>query len=1142
MKKIIQIIKDNPAYIAMLKGKGDIVVSHASDEAILIASAFLTLPRNMLIVKESLYQAQILYGQLQELLNNQVLFFPSDESLRVEALAASGEIMGERISTLYELTNDQPKIVICHTHSLIRFVPDKELYLSHVIHLKTGDIIEPLHLRELLYQSGYSSMQRVDEPFYFSKRGGVIDVYSIQYDQPIRIEFFDDEIESIRFYDRNTQRSLEHIDEVTILPATDILYDDKEVNHVIEQIEELQDNTNCDGFEENLEEEISIDIESLKNCDGNNRLYQYMGLFSSSTTLLSYFDKPLIITSSEEKIKNIYKQYVEETFYYHLELQNMGRMLKGLKLYNDVQPLIKNHTIDFIDLKIKENQITFNTSEVMLPLVNEKQLAGDIEYLSRNNKILMCLANQNQIDRMIDLLENYQIHYTLVANDDQIYDGINIYMGHLKTGIDFYEEHVVLLTESELFKIHSRPKKGYIKYRDAKIINDYNELNIGDYVVHDTHGIGQYMGIKTLEVKGAKRDYLYIAYKGNDTLYIPVENFKLVRKYASRDGKPPKVHALDSVEWKKAKARVKNKVDDLADRLVELYAKRMQQVGFAFPEDDEMQLEFESKFGYELTPDQQRSVDEIKADMEKPQPMDRLLCGDVGFGKTEVALRACFKAILAQKQVAFLCPTTILSSQHYHTFTERFKDYPINIALLNRFTTTKQKKQILNDLKEGKIDLLVGTHRILSKDVEFKDLGLLCIDEEQRFGVRQKEKIKELRETIDVLTLTATPIPRTLQMSLMGIRGLSQIETPPLNRMPVQTYVMEKNNALIKQVIEREMGRNGQVFYLYNRTESIEQVAKNVQQLVPQARVGIGHGRMNKDTLERVMQRFIDKEYDILVCTTIIETGIDIPNANTIIIEDADRFGLSQLYQIKGRVGRSERVAYAYLLYAKNKQLNEEATKRLKAIKEFAQLGSGYKIAMRDLSIRGSGDILGGEQAGFIDTVGFDMYMKILQDAIDEKQGTKTTKKEVPTQNINVEGYIPENYVESDIEKLNLYQQIYNAQSLEEIDALEKELKDLYGTLPQQVNNIVLKREYEILCAQDFIAASHEDKETVSITLTAEYSSQIDGNELFILCNRLFTKPKLKYENNQITIQISTRGEWLSYAIELLNQLKNESR
>lgn len=568
----------------------------------------------------------------------------------------------------------------------------------------------------------------------------------------------------------------------------------------------------------------------------------------------------------------------------------------------------------------------------------------------------------------------------------------------------------------------------------------------------------------------------------------------------------------------------------------------MKQPGFAYPKDDAMQIQFEECFGYDLTPDQQEAVKEIKADMELPRPMDRLLCGDVGFGKTEVALRACFKAILANKQVAFLCPTTILSSQHYHTMTKRFENFPVNIALLNRFTTLKQRKQILADLKAGKIDLLVGTHRILSKDVEFKDLGLLCIDEEQRFGVRQKEKIKEMRKTIDVLTLTATPIPRTLQMSLMGIRGLSQIETPPLNRMPVQTYVMEKSEQLIKQVIERELGRKGQVFYLYNKTSNIESVANHIARMVPSARVGIGHGKMSRDQLEDVMQEFTDKEYDVLVCTTIIETGIDIPNANTIIIEDADKFGLSQLYQIKGRVGRSERVAYAYLLYAKNKQMNEEASKRLKAIKEFAQLGSGYKIAMRDLSIRGSGDILGGEQAGFIDTVGFDMYMKILQDAIDEKTGEKKEEKEVPVQNINVEGYIPENYVESDIEKLNLYQRVYKAQHLSQMTELENELKDLYGKLPREVNNIVMKRRYEILCNEPFIDEVKEAGDYIQVMLTQEFSAHIAGDELFELVNRLFKKPQLKYMKNEIVIMIPTSGHWLPLAIELLNELKKKAQ
>lgn len=1138
MKKIVQILKNNPAYLACLKGKGDIVVSHASDEAILIASSFFSSPRSMLIVKDSLYQAQLLYQELYPLLQNKVSFFPCDESLRIEALASSQEIMGERINTLASMCHSQAQIVICHTHSFIRYIPQKELFMEKTVHLQAGMTIEPVLLREKLIQSGYQNIQRVDEPFYFSKRGGVIDVFSIQYDNPIRIEFFDDEIESIRFFDKNTQRSLETIQEVDVLPATDLLFNEQEVPQVIERIQELQLETKCDEYQDNLEEEISIDIESLKAYDYSSRLYQYMNLFSSSSTLLSYFDDVLLMTSSKEKIHNIYHRYVEETFYYTHELETIGKMVHGLSLYQDIEPMLKRQTVDFVEFRTNDQQISFLTREIQLLLFNEKQLIQQIKDYLIQNKILMCLGSQHQIQMMIELLEDNSISYTMVGNDETIYDGVNIYMGNLHTGIDFYEEHVVLLTESELFKVNSQKKKGYIKYKDAKIIKDYTELNVGDYVVHDTHGIGQYMGIKTIETRGTKKDYLYIAYKGNDTLYIPVENFKLVRKYASRDGKVPKIHSLNSADWKKTKQRIKNKVNDLADKLIALYAARMKQEGFAYPKDDAIQLQFEACFGYELTPDQDEAVKEIKADMELARPMDRLLCGDVGFGKTEVALRACFKAILANKQVAFLCPTTILSSQHYHTMTKRFENFPVNVALLNRFTTLKQRRQIFADLKDGKIDLLVGTHRILSKDVEFKDLGLLCIDEEQRFGVRQKEKIKEIRKTIDVLTLTATPIPRTLQMSLMGIRGLSQIETPPLNRMPVQTYVMEKSEQLIKQVIERELGRQGQVFYLYNKTSNIESVAHNIARMLPTARVGIGHGKMTRDQLEDVMQAFTDKQYDVLVCTTIIETGIDIPNANTIIIEDADKFGLSQLYQIKGRVGRSERVAYAYLLYAKNKQMNEEASKRLKAIKEFAQLGSGYKIAMRDLSIRGSGDILGGEQAGFIDSVGFDMYMKILQDTIDEKTGTKNEEKEIPTQNINIEGYIPEDYVESDIEKLNLYQRIYKAQHLSQMQSLEKDLKDLYGKLPREVNNIVLKRKYEILCTEPFIDSVKEDGNYVQVMLTQEFSAHVEGDKLFELVNRLFTNPQLKYMKNEIVIMIPTVGHWLDMAIELLNELK----
>ena len=1138
MQKIIHILKNNPAYLALLKGQGEIVVSHASDEAKLIASAFFSSPRTMVIVKDNLYQAQLLYQELYPLMNGKIVFFPSDESLRVEVLASSQELVGERINAMASLCQSHPQVVICHTHSLIRYLPNKELFIENSITLNVGTIIEPLKLREKLIHSGYQMIQRVDEPFYYSKRGGVIDVYSIQYDNPIRIEFFDDEIESMRFFDKDTQRSLEPLKEVTILPATDLLYDDKEIDQVIDKIIDLKNNTNSEEFQDELEEDISIDIESLKIHDYSSRMYQYMSLFQSSTNLLSYFDDVLFMTSSQSKIVSTYNQYVEETFFYTQELQSIGKMVKGLDLYHDINTLIKNRQIDFLDFRDNDSQIPFMTREVQLSMLNETQLVQQLKDYIIQNKVLMCLDNSHQIEMMIDLLENNHMSYTMVGNDEKIYKGINIYLGNLKTGVEFYDEHVVLLTEAELFKVSSQKKRGYIKYKDAKIINDYTELNVGDYVVHDANGIGQYMGIKTIESKGVLKDYLYVAYKGNDTLYIPVENFKLVRKYASRDGKAPKIHSLNGTEWQKTKQRVRSKVDDLADQLIELYAQRMKQEGFAYPQDDAMQIQFEECFGYDLTPDQSDAVKEIKADMMLPRPMDRLLCGDVGFGKTEVALRASFKAILANKQVAFLCPTTILSSQHYHTMVKRFESFPVNIALLNRFTTTKEKNVILKDLKAGKIDLIVGTHRILSKDIEFKDLGLLCIDEEQRFGVKQKEQIKEIRKTIDVLTLTATPIPRTLQMSLMGIRGLSQIETPPLNRLPVQTYVMEKNEQLIRQVIERELGRNGQVFYLYNKTSNIDSVANNIARMIPNAKVGVGHGKMTRTQLEDVMQAFTDREYNVLVCTTIIETGIDIPNANTIIIEDADKFGLSQLYQIKGRVGRSERMAYAYLLYAKNKQMKEEATKRLKAIKEFAQLGSGYKIAMRDLSIRGSGDILGGEQAGFIDSVGFDMYMKILQEAIDEKTGEKKEEKEVPAQNISVEGYIPEKYVESDIEKLNLYQRIYKAQHLTHMNSLEKELKDLYGTLPREVQNIVMKRKYEILCTEPFIDSVKEVESRIQLMLTQEFSDKVEGDKLFELVNRLFKNAKFKYMKKEIVIFIPTDGQWLPYMLELLNELK----
>lgn len=1141
MNKVLEVLKDNPALKQMLTGHGEIVTNEASDEAYLIASAFCLQKRTMIIVKENQYQALTLYRLLNEMLPK-VCYYPSDESLRVESVAYSYELLGERINAMAMLNSDEPCICVCHMHSLVRYVTPPRLFKEATIHLKVGDIIEPLTLRKQLLDYGYISTQRVDTPFYMSKRGGVVDVYSIQYDNPIRIEFFDDEIESISFFNKDTQRREEAIMEVALLPATDMLYDRNQVDDVITKIQSLRDQMDLEeSIAETLDENIAMDMESLKGDDYNPRLYQYMNLFEDDCTILDYAKDPLIITASYEKILGTYKRFSEENFYYFHDIQSIGEMVKGLKVIHDPQVLLKNRAINFADFKEKESQIEFKAQSVQIPMMNEKIFLSTISDYLTYDKVVFCLQSQEQVRHLIRLFDDQGMKYTLIGNDDHIYDGINIFVGNLAIGIEFVDERVVFITAHELFKA-SDTKKGYVRYKDAKVIHDYNELNVGDYVVHDTNGIGQYMGIKTLEVKGVHKDFLYIAYAGNDVLYVPVENFQMIRKYSSREGRVPKIHSLGSTKWQKEKARVRAKVDGLADDLIALYAQRMAQPGFAFAKDNEIQKEFEDEFGYDLTPDQERAVKEIKADMESPRPMDRLLCGDVGFGKTEVALRACFKAILSGKQCAFLCPTTILSAQHYRTIEKRFAHFPVRFALLNRFTSVKERKQILSDLAEGKLDMIVGTHRILSKDVKFKDLGLLCIDEEQRFGVRQKEKIKEYRKTIDVLTLTATPIPRTLQMSLMGVRGLSQIETPPRNRMPVQTYVSERSDPLIKQVIERELARDGQVFYLHNKTETIQETANHIQALCPDARIAIGHGKMDKDHLERVMQSFIDHEFDILVCTTIIETGIDIPNANTIVIEDADHFGLAQLYQIKGRVGRSSRIAYAYLLYRKQKNLTEEAAKRLKAIKEFTQLGSGYKIAMKDLSIRGSGDILGGEQAGFIDTVGFDMYMKILQEAIDEKQGKKEEEKEAPATNVKVDGYIPENYLESDMEKLELYQRIYHANKLSQLREVQSELKDLYGELPHEVANIVSKRHFEILANDRIVDHVDDGPKGLKITFSPNYTAHADGELLFSLSTRLFQKKaKLSFDDGALSIIIQDDSHTIDYASEFLTELIRQS-
>lgn len=1134
------ILKQNLAFNALLNGKGNIVVNDVSDEALLLTSAFLKLKRNIVVVKANQYEANMLYQKVMLLNEKDVSLFAVDESYRIEALAASPELLGQRIDTMYQLTKNEPRILITHSQAIIRYLPTKQLFIDNCLKIKVGMQIDIYDLKASLLKSGYQSAIRVDQPFYFSKRGGVIDVFSIQYENPIRIEFFDDEIESIRFYNQNTQRTIENIDEITILPASDILYDDQEVTKVISKINDLRDSQVeilDELYLEDFLNKVSIDQENLRNHDTSFSMYSYYNLFNQTTSIGDYLDDPLIILSNSQDINFAYKNYLEENFYYYQELINVGKSVKGLNLFRDLYEVTDKATIEFKSFATDEKDVIFNGRTIMIDSQDEKMLISQIRSYLKLSTVIIALDDERQIRLISELLNRHELLYTMLDNSGEFYPGLNLVIDKIGFGFELVDENIVVISSNELFKTKNVKKPKYFKYKNAKVLKDYQELEVGDYVVHDNYGIGQYLGIKTLEVQGVHRDYLYVAYAGDDTLYIPVEQFNLVRKYSSSEGKVPKINKLGSSQWQKAKAKARNKVDDIADKLIEIYAARMNQTGYAFPVDNEMQLEFENAFGYELTEDQVRSVKEIKEDMEKPQPMDRLLCGDVGFGKTEVALRAVFKAILGNKQVAFLCPTTILSMQHYKTMLDRFENFPVKVALLNRFTSTKQKNQILKDLKEGNIDLLIGTHRILSKDVEFKDIGLLCIDEEQRFGVKQKEKIKEYRKTIDVLTLSATPIPRTLQMSLMGIRGLSQIETPPKNRQPVQTYVIEKNDVLIKQIIERELARDGQVFYLHNRTSNIANTADKIGRMVPGAKVVVGHGKMDKNEIEDVMMRFVNKEYNVLICTTIIETGIDIPNANTIIVENADKFGLSQLYQIKGRVGRSNRGAYAYLLYNPSKVLTEEASKRLKAIKEFTELGSGYKIAMRDLAIRGAGDILGGTQSGFIDSIGFDMFMKILQDSVNQKMGKQEQEIDIKNVNVNVDGYIPHDYVSSDIEKLELYQRLDNTKTISAIDHLKTEFIDYYGKLPDEVAALIEKRKLDILASSKIIDVLEEKKGNIEITFSSDYSKNVKGDQLFEIVNRLFTRPRFKQIDNKIAIILPKGDQWLNRLNELISTL-----
>ena len=1019
---------------------------------------------NILVVVDTIFEANKIYNNLS-LFTDNVYLFPMDDFLTSEALAVSPDLMIKRLETINNIINKDNVIVIVNLMGYLRFLPLKERYIDSILDLKVGNIISPKELVNKLISIGYSRDTIVTKTGEFAVRGFVIDIFPLNEENPIRIEFFDDEIESIRYFNVENQKSIGNIDNIKINPIFEFL-SSKSV---------------------------------LKEHFGKQK---YLQCYEKVCNISDYLDNCITVFKDYDQIKTSYVGILNEMLSYKCETDldfKYNYMFEFDELIVDF-PLYYFSLNNYVSNSYVEDVISFNLKPISNFNEDSEKINTFINKCIKEDKTVLICLRKFQIRSILKYL-NMKIVETDFTN---IKIGcVNIIESELNKG--FIYNDLVVLTSFELFNDTSSRKKYVTKFKYSTSIKDINKLSVGDYVVHNTHGIGRYNGIKTLTLNDVTKDYLEVLYQGTDKIYIPVEKIELISKYSGREGIAPKINKLGGADWAKTKNRVKSKVNDIADKLLKLYAERESKKGYAFSKDCDMSKDFENDFKFDLTADQSRAISQIKEDMESIIPMDRLLCGDVGFGKTEVAFVAAFKAILDSKQVLFLCPTTILSNQHYENAKERFKNFPVNIGLLNRFTSPKEVTRVLNGLKDGTIDIVFGTHRLLSDDVILKDLGLLIIDEEQRFGVTHKEKIKEFKTNVDVLTLTATPIPRTLQMSLVGIRSLSLIETPPINRFPVQTYVVEENKQILKDAIYKELSREGQVFILYNRVQSIDEFASRISGIAPDARIAVAHGQMNKTQLENTIIDFVNYEFDILICTTIIETGIDIPNVNTLIVIDADRFGLSQLYQLRGRVGRSNKFAYAYLMYQPFKSLTETAVKRLNVIKEFTELGSGFSIATRDLSIRGAGDILGSEQAGFIDSVGIDLYLRMLNDEINRRNDNNNFVEESVEENtnenkafLNVTTHIDDSYVQEDDLKIEIHKIINSVDSREKFESVKLELEDRFGRISEDVIIYMYEEWFENLAKKLKVSNVHQNKNSIEIVFPGTVVSKFKVDEIFM--------------------------------------------
>ena len=1064
--------------------------------------------RIRLVITHNEVRAKELVEDLK-LYDHDVMYYPAKDFIFYSADVHGQAIVKERLKVIKRLLEKEPLTVVTTLDGGMDYCLPFERYQENRIHVAEEEILDLEEFKKNLVAIGYENTGQVQKEGEFSARGGIIDVFPLTEECPYRIELWGDEVDGIRRIDVESQRSVETVSEIEIYPATEIFLEEDRILEGMHRMEEEMQTCVRRFEEEGKKEEASRLRQSVANFRETYEVYHglvnlesYVSYFTKNvSSFFDYFKGEDVCVYLDEPTRCIEKGEAVE---YEFRESMVSRLEKGYILPGQMEVLFSLPVLlkklselplllmTALDMKVKEFNVRhkYNFQIQAAPSYNNNfsLLAKDILRLKKNGyRVLVLSASGTRAERLCQDLQDYEIpaFYSRDLSHELLPGEVMIGKGTLRKGFEYPNLRFVVMTEGDIFGGVKKKRKKRVKRYEGAAIHSFNDLKIGDYVVHENHGLGIYEGIEKIEVDHITKDYLKVAYAGGSNLYIPATSLEVLQKYAGSDAaKVPKLNKLNSPEWKKTKTRVKGAVKEIAQELVDLYAKRQAKQGHAFEKDTVWQREFEEVFPYEETEDQLHAIEDTKKDMESIKAMDRLICGDVGYGKTEIAIRAAFKAVMDGKQVAVLVPTTILAGQHYNTFVQRMRDYSVEVGMLSRLRTPKENRETVEKLRKGAIDIVIGTHRLLAKDVVYKDLGLLIVDEEQRFGVTHKEKLKQLKNDIDVLTLTATPIPRTLHMSLVGIRDMSVLEEPPVDRMPIQTFVMEKNDEIVREAILRELGRGGQVYYVYNRVANMDIIAGEVQKLVPEAIVAYAHGQMNERELERTMFAFVNGEIDVLVSTTIVETGLDIPNVNTIIIDEADKLGLSQLYQLRGRVGRSNRTAYAFLMYKRDKMLKEVAEKRLAAIKEFTELGSGFKISMRDLEIRGAGNLLGARQHGHMEAVGYDLYCKMLNEAVKRLKGEKVENDEFETNiDLKMDAFIPADYIPNEFQKLDVYKRIAEIETEPERDDMVDELIDRFGEPPQSVCNLLEIALLKAKAHDAYITAIVEKANQIRITM-----------------------------------------------------------